>query len=96
MKGLMGTGCQLMKVNRQAFQQKRMASLMSVETVKSWGPTAALFGCTGFITLLYFTDWRVFTDYIPFYNGKYKKRLEDVELTSTRQHQNKIKILKII
>lgn len=39
-------------------------------------PSAAVFGGTAASLLVYFTDWRVIADYIPFYNGKFPKEEE--------------------
>jgi len=43
-----------------------------MQQLKNWSSAAAIFGATSFVGLCYFTDWRVITDWIPFYNGKYK------------------------
>ncbi|CAK1599193.1 unnamed protein product [Parnassius mnemosyne] len=49
-----------------------------VEMAASFLPSAMAFGGTAFVGLLYFTDWRVFCAYIPFYRGKFKE-LEQTE-----------------
>lgn len=35
-------------------------------------PSLSIFAGTGAIVGVYFTEWRVISDYIPFYNGKFK------------------------
>lgn len=35
-------------------------------------PSLSIFGSTAAIVGVYFTEWRVISDYIPFYNGKFK------------------------
>ncbi|XP_047224866.1 cytochrome b-c1 complex subunit 10 [Girardinichthys multiradiatus] len=40
---------------------------------KSWVPTMALWGSTGGVALVYFTDWRLILDYVPYISGKFKK-----------------------
>jgi len=42
-----------------------------LEQAKFWIPSLATFGATSAVAVVYITDWRVITDYIPFYNGKY-------------------------
>jgi ubiquinol-cytochrome c reductase subunit 10 len=44
-----------------------------LEQAKLWIPSLATFGATAGVIVVYITDWRVITDYIPFYNGKYKE-----------------------
>ncbi|KAM3957835.1 ubiquinol-cytochrome c reductase, complex III subunit XI [Aphomia sociella] len=44
-----------------------------LEIAASFTTTAAGFGGAAFMTLLYFTDWKVFVANIPFYNGKFKQ-----------------------
>lgn len=43
-----------------------------VSIAKSWVPTMALWGSVGGVALVYFTDWRVILDYVPYVNGKFK------------------------
>ncbi|XP_043071362.1 cytochrome b-c1 complex subunit 10 [Drosophila grimshawi] len=44
-----------------------------MELAKAFIPSAAIFGMAGGLGIIYFTDWRVITDYIPLYNTKYPK-----------------------
>ncbi|XP_030608052.1 cytochrome b-c1 complex subunit 10 [Archocentrus centrarchus] len=44
-----------------------------VAIAKSWLPTMAVWGTTGGVALVYFTDWRLVLDYVPYINGKFKK-----------------------
>ncbi|XP_075339739.1 cytochrome b-c1 complex subunit 10 [Odontesthes bonariensis] len=44
-----------------------------VALFKSWVPTLAIWGTTGGVALVYFTDWRLILDYVPYVNGKFKK-----------------------
>ncbi|XP_019712432.1 cytochrome b-c1 complex subunit 10 [Hippocampus comes] len=44
-----------------------------VSMAKSWIPTLAVWGTVGGVAVVHFTDWRVFLDYVPYINGKFKK-----------------------
>jgi len=44
-----------------------------MQQMKNWIPSAMIYGTAAGVALVYFTDWHVITDWIPFYNGKYKK-----------------------
>nr|XP_019955524.1 PREDICTED: cytochrome b-c1 complex subunit 10-like [Paralichthys olivaceus] len=44
-----------------------------VSIAKSWIPTLAIWGTAGGVALVHFTDWRLFLDYVPIINGKFKK-----------------------
>lgn len=43
-----------------------------IELLSAWAPTAATFGATSGVALLYFTDWQLVLQYVPFINGKFK------------------------
>ncbi|KAH8255236.1 hypothetical protein KR038_007058, partial [Drosophila bunnanda] len=46
----------------------------SVKTaIFSFAPSAACFGLAAAIGIIYFTEWRVVTNWIPLYNMKYPK-----------------------
>lgn len=36
-------------------------------------PTLTVWGGVGGVALVYFTDWRLIMDYVPYINGKFKK-----------------------
>ncbi|XP_019412502.1 PREDICTED: uncharacterized protein LOC109324858 [Crocodylus porosus] len=38
-----------------------------------WTPTMATWGGVFSVGLIWFTDWRLFLDYVPYINGKFKK-----------------------
>ena len=41
-------------------------------------PTLAAYGAVGGLLGLYFTDWKVVNQFIPFYGGKYKEEPRDI------------------
>ncbi|XP_066157097.1 cytochrome b-c1 complex subunit 10-like [Euwallacea fornicatus] len=51
----------------------RIISKKHMEITSQWLGSGAVYGATAGALLVYFTDWRVITDYLPFYNGKYVK-----------------------
>lgn len=44
-----------------------------VELAGRWAPSAFTYGATATLAMLYFTDWKVVVQYIPFYGGKFKE-----------------------
>ncbi|GAB1861064.1 Cytochrome b-c1 complex subunit 10 [Camponotus japonicus] len=44
-----------------------------IELAGKWIPSAAAYGTAGTLTLLYFTDWKVVLQYVPFYGDKFKE-----------------------
>ncbi|KAJ8011648.1 hypothetical protein DPEC_G00060440 [Dallia pectoralis] len=40
---------------------------------KTWVPSLMVWGSVGGVALVHFTDWRVFLDWVPYINGKFKK-----------------------
>lgn len=45
-----------------------------IEQLSGFTNSAIAYGIGSFITMLYLTDWKVITAYIPYYNGKYKTK----------------------
>ena len=43
-----------------------------IELLSAWTPTAATFGATAGAALVYFTDWKLVLQYVPYINGKFK------------------------
>ncbi|KAL0833109.1 hypothetical protein ABMA28_001219 [Loxostege sticticalis] len=48
-----------------------------MEIASSFLTSAGGFGGAAFVTLLYFTDWKVFVANIPFYGGKFAGQEEE-------------------
>ncbi|XP_015262494.1 PREDICTED: cytochrome b-c1 complex subunit 10 [Gekko japonicus] len=44
-----------------------------VQLFRTWVPTMATWGAVGAVGLVWGTDWRLFLDYVPYINGKFKK-----------------------
>ncbi|XP_025425479.1 cytochrome b-c1 complex subunit 10-like [Sipha flava] len=40
-------------------------------------PSAGLYSATGFTLLCYFTDWKTVLQYLPYYNTKFPKEVEE-------------------
>ncbi|XP_076349717.1 cytochrome b-c1 complex subunit 10-like [Tachypleus tridentatus] len=51
----------------------RLVGRKYLELAKSWSKTGALFGTTGIVGTLYFTDWKLVLQYLPFYNTKFSE-----------------------
>ncbi|XP_011636891.1 cytochrome b-c1 complex subunit 10-like [Pogonomyrmex barbatus] len=43
-----------------------------IELATKWIPTATAYGGGASLALLYFTDWKVVVQYIPFYGSKFQ------------------------
>ncbi|XP_076280687.1 ubiquinol-cytochrome c reductase 6.4 kDa subunit [Lasioglossum baleicum] len=43
-----------------------------LEIATRWIPSAATYGGVAGLAVIYFTDWKVVAQYIPFYGGKFK------------------------
>ncbi|XP_030035724.2 cytochrome b-c1 complex subunit 10 [Manduca sexta] len=48
-----------------------------MEIAASFASTAVGYGGAAFLTMLYFTDWKVFVANIPYYRGKFKEIEEE-------------------
>ncbi|XP_063309362.1 cytochrome b-c1 complex subunit 10 [Pelobates fuscus] len=44
------------------------------QLAKSWAPIAATWGTVAGVGLIWATDWRLFLDYVPYVNGKFKDK----------------------
>ncbi|XP_051930870.1 cytochrome b-c1 complex subunit 10-like [Hippocampus zosterae] len=45
----------------------------NVTILRTWIPNLVTWGTVGGVTLVYFTDWRVVLDYVPYIRGKFRK-----------------------
>ncbi|XP_034961485.1 cytochrome b-c1 complex subunit 10-like [Zootoca vivipara] len=43
------------------------------QLLRIWMPTMSMWGTVGAVGLVWATDWRLFLDYVPWINGKFKK-----------------------
>uniref|UniRef100_A0A8C8DN05 Ubiquinol-cytochrome c reductase, complex III subunit XI n=1 Tax=Oryzias sinensis TaxID=183150 RepID=A0A8C8DN05_9TELE len=43
-----------------------------ISVLRTWVPNMATWGTVGGVALVYFTDWRLVLDYVPYINGKFK------------------------
>ncbi|XP_050679787.1 uncharacterized protein LOC126975790 [Leptidea sinapis] len=50
-----------------------------IEAAASFLPSMMGFGGSAFLGMLYFTDWKVFCTYIPFYSGKFVEEKKEEE-----------------
>uniref|UniRef100_A0A8D0HIW8 Cytochrome b-c1 complex subunit 10 n=1 Tax=Sphenodon punctatus TaxID=8508 RepID=A0A8D0HIW8_SPHPU len=44
-----------------------------VQLLQNWVPTLVMWSSVGTVGLIWGTDWRLFLDYVPYINGKFKK-----------------------
>ncbi|XP_075706471.1 cytochrome b-c1 complex subunit 10 [Rhinoderma darwinii] len=44
-----------------------------LQLAKTWAPTLFTWGSVGAVGLVWATDWRLFLDYVPYVNGKFKQ-----------------------
>ncbi|XP_063771817.1 cytochrome b-c1 complex subunit 10 [Pseudophryne corroboree] len=43
------------------------------QLAKNWAPTLFTWGSVAGVGLIWATDWRLFLDYVPYVNGKFKE-----------------------
>ncbi|KAF6723759.1 Cytochrome b-c1 complex subunit 10 [Oryzias melastigma] len=43
-----------------------------ISVLRTWVPNMVTWGSVGGVALVYFTDWRLILDYVPYINGKFK------------------------
>ncbi|KAK9967523.1 hypothetical protein ABG768_001919 [Culter alburnus] len=48
-----------------------------VSIARTWVPTLVGWGTVGGLAVVYFTDWRLILDYVPYIRGKFKKDDDD-------------------
>ncbi|KAG9460639.1 cytochrome b-c1 complex subunit 10 [Eleutherodactylus coqui] len=42
------------------------------QLARTWVPTLSAWGSVGAVGLIWATDWRLFLDYVPYINGRFK------------------------
>ncbi|XP_019368832.1 PREDICTED: cytochrome b-c1 complex subunit 10 [Gavialis gangeticus] len=52
---------------------KKLVGPRTAQLLRIWTPTVATWGGVFSVGLIWFTDWRLFLDYVPYINGKFKK-----------------------
>lgn len=45
-----------------------------LDVSKRWAPSAMTFGACAGVMFLYFTDWKLFMDKVPFYRKKFEPK----------------------
>uniref|UniRef100_A0A8C1K8M2 Cytochrome b-c1 complex subunit 10 n=1 Tax=Cyprinus carpio TaxID=7962 RepID=A0A8C1K8M2_CYPCA len=53
--------------------KKKIKCKLFIEYLVFVAPTLTVWGGVGGVALVYFTDWRLIMDYVPYINGKFKK-----------------------
>uniref|UniRef100_A0A8C7K8J1 Ubiquinol-cytochrome c reductase, complex III subunit XI n=2 Tax=Oncorhynchus TaxID=8016 RepID=A0A8C7K8J1_ONCKI len=51
---------------------KKLIGAKYIAIARTWVPTMAGWGSVGGVALVYFTDWRLILDWVPYINGKFK------------------------
>lgn len=61
--------------------------------IAAFMPGLMFWGTAAFITLIFFTEWKVITKRIPFYNRKYPVVVEEVETPPPAQSEESIEVV---
>lgn len=61
-----------MCIAADCFAQISVGSMNPIGFFPFRVPNMAFWGSAGGVALVYFTDWRLFLDYVPYIRGKFK------------------------
>ncbi|XP_013876517.1 cytochrome b-c1 complex subunit 10 [Austrofundulus limnaeus] len=52
---------------------EKLIGVRNASIAKTWAPNMATWGAASLVSVIYFTDWKLILQYVPYIGGKYKE-----------------------